>query len=129
MEASLYADRDGSRATTATAVAVRAAVAGIAYVVALWVSYYYGGGFGQEASRWVASGVALGVLAVASSARWLAYGTGLAIGALVANLIAGEPVVGSIVYAIGEVVVALLVAWAVKRWLGDSFRLDNVRNV
>ena len=90
MEASLYADRDASRATTGAAVAVRAAVAAIAYVVALLVSYYYGGGFGQEATIWLASGVAIGVLAVAPTSRWLAYSIGLGIGALVANLIAGE---------------------------------------
>ena len=68
MEASLYADRDGSRAATKAAVALRAAVAGIAYVVALWVSYYYGGGFGQEATLWLPSGVAIGVLAIAGAA-------------------------------------------------------------
>jgi hypothetical protein len=70
MEASLYADRDGSRAATKAAVALRAAVAGIAYVVALWVSYYYGGGFGQEATLWLPSGVAIGVLAGAVSGRY-----------------------------------------------------------
>jgi len=129
MEASLYADRDGSHATTATSVVLRAAVAGIAYIVALWVSYYYGGGFGQEATIWLASGVAIGVLAAASTSRWLAYSIGLAIGVLVANLIAGEGIVASIVYAIEEIVVALLIAWALKRWLGESFRLDRVRNV
>jgi integral membrane sensor domain MASE1 len=129
MESSLYADRDGSRATTSTAVAVRAAVAGVAYIVALWVSYYYGGGFGQEATIWLASGVAIGVLAVARTSHWLPYSIGLAIGALVANLIAGEGIVASIIYAIEETVVALLIAWALKRWLGESFRLDSVRNV
>jgi integral membrane sensor domain MASE1 len=129
MEASLYADRDGSRATTAGGVASRAAIAGIAYIVALFVSYYYGGGFGQEATIWLASGVAIGVLAVAHRSRWLAYSIGLGIGAMVANLIAGESIVASIVYAIEEVAIALLVAWALKRWLGDSFRLDSVRNV
>jgi len=129
MEAALYAERDGSRAMTAAALAVRATVAGIAYVVALLVSYYYGGGFGQEATIWLPSGVAIGVLAVAHRARWLPYATGLAIGALVANLIAGESVGAAIVYALEEVVVALLIAWALKRWLGESFRLDGVRNV
>jgi integral membrane sensor domain MASE1 len=129
MEANLYADRDGSRTTTAAAIAVRAAIAGIAYVVALYFSYYYGGGFGQEATIWLPSGVAIGVLAVAHRSRWLPYSIGLAIGALVANLIAGEAVVAAIVYAVDEVVIALLIAWALKRWLGDSFRLDSVRNV
>src|SRR5215467_1916124 len=125
MDASLYADRDGSRGTTRVAIASRAALAGIAYIVALWVSYYYGGGFGQEATIWLASGVAIGVLALAPTARWLAYSIGLGVGALVANLIAGEGVVASIVYAIEEIVVALLIAWALKRWLGESFRLDR----
>jgi len=129
MEASLYADRDASRGTTGAAIAVRAAVAGIAYVVALLVSYYYGGGFGQEATIWLASGVAIGVLAVAPTSRWVAYSIGLGIGALVANLIAGEPIVAAIVYALEEVVVALVIAWALKRWLGDNFRLESVRNV
>src|SRR5215471_13413343 len=129
METTLYADRDGSRATTGAAIALRAAAAGIAYIVALWVSYYYGGGFGQEATIWLASGVAIGVLAVARTARWPAYSLGLAIGALVANMIAGESIVASIVYAVEEVVVALLIAWALKRWLGENFRLDSVRNV
>ena len=129
MEASLYADRGGSRATSAAAVPLRAALAGIAYVVALWVSYYYGGGFGQEATIWLASGVAIGVLAIADTSRWLAYCIGLAIGAVVANLIAGESVLASIVYAIEEVGVALLIAWVLKRWLGNKFRLDSVHNV
>jgi integral membrane sensor domain MASE1 len=129
MEASLYADRGGSRAATKAAIALRAAIAGIAYVVALWVSYYYGGGFGQEATLWLPSGVAIGVLAIAPTARWLPYCIGLTVGALVANLIAAEPIVASIVYAVDEVLVALLIAWALKRWLGDSFRLDSVRKV
>ena len=129
MEAALYAERDGSRATTAAAVATRATIAAIAYVVALLVSYYYGGGFGQEATIWLPSGVAIGVLAVVHRARWLVYSAGLAIGALVANLIAGESPVAAIVYAVEEVVLALLIAWALKRWLGDTFRLDSVRNV
>ena len=129
MEAALYAERDDSRATTAARVAVRATIAGIAYVVALLVSYHYGGGFGQEATIWLPSGVAIGVLAVADRARWPTYALGLGIGALAANLIAGEPVVAAIVYAVEEVVVALLIAWALKRSLGDGFRLDRVRNV
>lgn len=129
MEASLYADRDGSRATTATSVVLRAVVAGLAYVVALFASYYYGGGFGQEATIWLASGVAIGVLAAASTSRWFAYGTAITIGALVANLVTGESIVASVVYAAEEIVIALLVAWALKRWLGDRFRLDSVRNV
>ncbi|HTI47508.1 MAG TPA: MASE1 domain-containing protein [Casimicrobiaceae bacterium] len=129
MEASLYADRDGRRSTTAGAVAVRAVLAAIAYVVALLVSYYYGGGFGQEATIWLASGVAIGVLAAADTRRWRAYAAGLAIGALVANLIAGESIVAALVYAVEEVAIALLVAWALKRLLGASFRLDSVRNV
>src|SRR6188508_597771 len=105
MEASLYADRDGSRATTAASVWLRAAVAGIAYVVAEWVSYYYGGGFGQEATIWLATGVSIGVLAIANRSRWFAYSVGLAIGSIVANLIAGETVVACIVYAVEEIVV------------------------
>jgi integral membrane sensor domain MASE1 len=129
MEASLYADHDGSRPPTVAAVALRATFAGIAYILALLVSYYYGGGFGQEATVWLASGVAIGVLAASRTARWLAYSIGLTIGALVANLIAGESIVAAIVYAIEEVIVALLIAWALKRWLGESFRLDSVRNV
>jgi len=129
MEPSLYADRDGARATPAAALAVRATIAGITYVVAVFVSYYFGGGFGQEADVWLASGVAIGVLAVADRSRWPAYSMGLAIGALVANLLAGESLVASIVYSLEEVVVALLVAWALQRWLGAKFRLDSVRNV
>jgi integral membrane sensor domain MASE1 len=129
MEASLYADGDDSRATSGGGVAVRAAVAAIAYIVALLVSYYYGGGFGQEATIWLASGVAIGILAVAHRSRWLAYCIGLGIGALIANLIAGEPVLAAIVYAVEEVAIALFIAWALKRWLGESFRLDTVRNV
>jgi integral membrane sensor domain MASE1 len=129
MEAALYAERDGSRATTAAAVATRSTIAAIAYVIALLVSYYYGGGFGQEATIWLPSGVAIGLLAVVHRARWLVYSAGLAIGALVANLIAGESPVAAIVYAVEEVVLALLIAWALKRWLGDTFRLDSVRNV
>jgi hypothetical protein len=38
MEASLYADRDASRATTAGAVALRATIAANAYIVSLFVS-------------------------------------------------------------------------------------------
>jgi integral membrane sensor domain MASE1 len=129
MEASLYADRDGSRATSTPALAWRAAAAAIGYVVALLVSYYYGGGFGQEATIWLASGVAIGVLAAAHRSRWLVYCTGLAIGAMVANLIAGESIVASVVYAVEEVAIALLIAWALKRLLGESVRLDSVRNV
>lgn len=129
MEATLYADRDGSPTVTQAAVAARAAIAGLAYVVAVIVSYYYGGGFGQEATLWLASGVAIGVLCVAPASRWLAYSVGLAIGAIVANLIAGESIVAALVYALEEVVIALLVAWALQRWLGAPFRLDSVRNV
>jgi integral membrane sensor domain MASE1 len=69
------------------------------------------------------------VLAVAHRTRWPAYAGGLAIGALVANVIAGEPLVASLVYAFDEVIVALFIAWLLQRLLGPRFRLDDIRNV
>jgi integral membrane sensor domain MASE1 len=129
MEASLYADRGVARATTSARVAWRATLAALGYLVAFFASYFFGGGYGQEATVWLASGVAIGALALADRSRWTAYGIALGIAALIGNLVFGESLVAAIVYALEEVAVALLIAWLLQRLLGARFRLDSVRNV
>jgi integral membrane sensor domain MASE1 len=125
----MYASSDTLRATSALVLAIRAVLAGLAYIVALVVSYYYGGGYGQEASVWLASGVALGVLALADLSRWPAYSAGLGLGAIAANAIAGESFGSSLVFAAEELIVAWGGAWLLRRWIGPRARLDDARKV
>src|SRR5215471_915769 len=107
----MHASSDTLRATSALVLAIRAVLAGLAYIVALVVSYYYGGGYGQEASVWLASGVALGVLALADLSRWPAYSAGLGLGAIAANAIAGESFGSAFAFAVEELIVAWGGAW------------------
>jgi integral membrane sensor domain MASE1 len=108
---------------------LRAALAGATYLVALLLSYYFGGGFDQEANIWLASGIAIGVLALSEPPRWPAYLIGIAIGAVTGNLLAGAHGISAIVYALEELVVAAPVAWLLRKLLGPVPRLDEVGKV
>lgn len=120
--------RASSRPTTA-AIVFKAALAGIAYLIAMMLSYRFGGGTAVEANIWIASGVAIAVLTLADRAHWLAYAFAIVLGSVMGNLIAGSSIGASLVYAIDEVVVAAVTAWALQRLLGSDPRLDDVRRV
>ncbi len=110
-------------------VTVRAAAAAFAYLIALLLSYYFGGGFDQEANIWLASGVAIGVLTLAEPARWPAYLVAIGLAAALGNLLAGASWVASIVYGLEELVVSAPIAWLLRRLLGPAPRLDDVGKV
>jgi integral membrane sensor domain MASE1 len=108
---------------------LRAALAGLAYWGALALSYRFGWGFEQEADIWLASGVAIGVLTVADSAHWPYYTAAIALGALIGNIADGASFIESLVYAVHEIAVALLIAWLLRRLIGPVPRLDDARKV
>ena len=110
-------------------VLVRAGLAGVSYLVALLLSYYFGGGFDQEANIWLASGVAIGVLALSDPARWPAYLAAIGLAALIGNLLSGASWIASLVYGLEELAVAAPIAWLLKRLLGPVPRLDDVGKV
>lgn len=110
-------------------VVVRAGLAGLGYLAALLLSYFFGGGFEQEANLWLASGVAIGVLALAEPARWPAYLAAIGIAAVIGNLPTGGLWSAPFVYALEELVVAAPIAWLLRRLLGPEPRLDEVRKV
>lgn len=110
-------------------VVVRAGLAGLGYLIALFVSYYFGGGFEQEANIWLASGVAIGVLSLAEPARWPAYLAAIGLAAVIGNLPTGGPWLATLVYALEELVVAAPIAWLLRRLLGPTPRLDDVGKV
>lgn len=107
----------------------RAAAAALAYLVALMLSYYFGGGFDQEANIWLASGVAIGVLTLAEPARWPAYLVAIGLAAAAGNLLAGASSGASIAYALEELVVSAPIAWLLRRLLGANPQLDEVGKV
>lgn len=107
----------------------RAAIAGVGYLLALLASYHFGGGPVQEAHVWIASGVAIGVLALAEPARWLLYATAIALGAIAGNLLTGASPLESVIYAVAEVAAAAAIAWLLRRLLGPAAQLDDVRKL
>lgn len=90
----------GEQTSLGYPVFVGAGLAGVAYLVALLLSYYFGGGFDQEANIWRASGVAIGLLALTDPVRWPAYLLGIALGALLGNLPGGADGVSALVCAL-----------------------------
>ncbi len=116
-------------ATSGYPLILRAGLAGLAYLAALLLSYYFGGGFDQEANIWLASGVAIGVLVLAPPAHWSAYLAALGLAALIGNLASGASWLASLVYAVEELVVAAPIAWLLRRLLGPAPRLDDVGKV
>lgn len=120
--------RATTRPTTGT-LAFKAALAGIAYLIAMALSYRFGGGTVVETNIWLASGIAIAVLTLAERADWPAYLIGIAAGSIVGNLIAGSSFGASAVYAIDEVLVAAITAWALQQVLGPERRLDEARKV
>lgn len=115
--------------SVARPIRLRAAAAAFAYVVALMLSYYFGGGFDEEANIWLASGVAIGVLALSEPARWPAYLVAIGLGAAVGNLAAGASWSAAVAYALEELIVSAPTAWLLRRLLGPVPQLDEVGKV
>jgi integral membrane sensor domain MASE1 len=109
----------GEQTSLGYPVFVGAGLAGLAYVVALLLSYYFGGGFDQEANIWLASGVAIGLLALTDPVRWPAYLLGIALGALLGNLLSGADWIAALVYVLEELVVAAPAVWLLRRLPGS----------
>lgn len=116
------------RNTSTATMILRAALAGLAYWIAMTLSYHFGGGSSaEEANIWIASGVSIGVLTLAEPVRWPMYAAGLALGAFVANVTSGSPIIASLVYAFNEVLVAAITAWLLRRLLETGVRLNEAR--
>jgi integral membrane sensor domain MASE1 len=119
----------GEESSSGYPILLRAGLAGLAYLAALLLSYYFGGGFEQEANIWLASGIAIGVLALAEPTRWPAYLAAIGLAAVIGNLLSGAHWIASLVYALEELAVAAPIAWLLKRLLGPVPRLDDVGKV
>lgn len=115
--------------STTSSTLLKALLAGVAYLIALLLSYRFGGGFVDEADIWIASGVAIAVLTLADRAHWPAYALAIAIGSVVGNMLAGSPLWPALVYAVDEIVVAAATAWMLQRLLGTEALLDDARKV
>jgi integral membrane sensor domain MASE1 len=105
---------------------VRALFAGLAYLVALLVSFQFVGGAAHEANVWIASGIAIGVLSLAEVGRWPLYAGAIAGAAIVGNLLDGASLVESAVYTAAELASAAVTAWLLQRATGAPPRLDTV---
>lgn len=112
-----------------SSIVTRAVCAGLGYLAAMLLSYRFGGGYVEEANIWLATGVSIGVLALADPSRWLAYGGAIAIASLFGNMAMGASAGTAFVYAIDELVVAVPTAWLLRRLLGPDGALDDTRKV
>jgi len=110
-------------------VLLRSALTTAAYLLALLLSYYFGGGFSGEANIWLPSGVAIGVLTLASPSRWPPYLVAIALGAWIGNVVSGASWLQGFVYALQEIIVAVPTAGLLRKLLGPAPNLDDVRKV
>lgn len=115
--------------STSASVLVKAVFAGGAYLVAMLLSYHFGGGYVEEADIWLATGVSIAVLTLADPTHWSAYAAAIAIGSVLGNVYMGSSFGTAIVYAIDELVVAVPTAWLLHRLIGRDAMLDEPRKV
>lgn len=108
--------------------AVWAAVTGVSYFVAAWLTAALTTPEGV-APCWPAAGIGVGALIIAGRHARLSIGAAIVAASFLANWIDGRTVPVSAAFAIGNAGEALTVAILAARWIKRPFELDRLRSV
>ena len=108
---------------------------GLVSTVLSAVAYYFAARYGLAllaqpdgvAVFWPASGIAVGALLVFGTASFAPIGSGVAIGTIAANIVAGRPPELAIPFAFANMLECLIVAGLAEWLLGPNLRFDTLR--
>lgn len=106
---------------------LRAILIAVAYLIASYYAVAVQDLPGLGAIYWPAAGVAVTGLLVSARRRWPAIILAIGLAELTNNLILGFPLVGSLIWATANMVVAPTAAWTMQRWGADL--LDTTSQV
>jgi two-component sensor histidine kinase len=108
---------------------------GLLSTVLMAVAYYFSASYGLAllaqpdgvAVFWPASGVAVGALLIFGKASFAPIASGVAIGTIAANVVAGRPLELAIPFAVANMLECLTVAGLSEKLFGPNLRFDTLR--
>jgi len=78
---------------------------------------------------WPAAGIAVGALIALGPSAWLPVSAGAMLATVAANVMIGRDIWVAIIFGLLNAAEANLTAWLIGRWFGNTFKLDDVRQV